>query len=154
VEDRNLVANGLKMNRHKSGIPTAKAMDTPTGQTTVAALKEELAAPRFEMVWTITSPTTSSNMAELVGTTPRRLWVRPLIFRTANVVPRLIEHSAAPAANACRGVAPTSPVSMNETLISAPIPVNATKTERKTFDFMALKLVDSLPSYTSSIKPR
>jgi hypothetical protein len=91
------------MNKHATGIITAKTMETRTGRTTVMALKS--APPRFEMTCTITKPTTSSIIAALVRTTPRREAERPLEPRTVNVVPRLVEHNAAPAAKACSGVA-------------------------------------------------
>ena len=40
-----------------------------------------------------------------------------------NVVPRLVEHRAASAANACNAVPSTSPVNTKEVLIGAAIPV-------------------------------
>jgi hypothetical protein len=58
------------------------------------------------MTCTITKPTTSSIMAALVSTTPRREEERPLALSTVKVVPRLVEQRAAPAAKAWRGVAP------------------------------------------------
>ena len=91
------------MNRHATGMINAKAMETKTGRTTVTMLK--FATPRFEMTCTITKPTTSSIIAALVRTTPRREAERPLEPRTVNVVPKLVEHNAAPAAKACSGVA-------------------------------------------------
>jgi hypothetical protein len=52
------------------------------------------------MIWTITRPTTSSIIAALVRTVPSLVPVRPLALRMVNVVPKLVEHNAAPAANA------------------------------------------------------
>ena len=49
-------------------------------------------------------PITSSIMAALVSTTPKRVVVSPLVLRIVKVVPRLVEHKAAPAENACREV--------------------------------------------------
>ena len=56
--------------------------------------------PRLEMTCTITRPTTSSIIAALVSTTPNLVDDSPLDARTVKVVPKLVEHKAAPAAKA------------------------------------------------------
>ena len=43
-------------------------------------------------------------MAALPSTTPKRVVVSPLVLMIVKVVPRLVEHKAAPAENACREV--------------------------------------------------
>lgn len=50
-------------------------------------------------------PTTSSIIAALVRTTPILVVLKPLVCMTVKVVPKLVEHNAAPAAKACSGVA-------------------------------------------------
>lgn len=89
---------GLTIQTQTRGVIAAKATETRIGRTTVIQLK--LLPPRLEMTWTMTRPTTSSIIAALVRTTPRREVASPLELRTVNVVPRLVEHSAAPAAKA------------------------------------------------------
>lgn len=44
--------------------------------------------------------TTSSNIAAVVRTVPRRVFVSAEVPRMMKVVPRLVEHRAAPAENA------------------------------------------------------
>jgi hypothetical protein len=83
----------------------------------------------LEMTCTITRPTTSSIIAALVRTTPSRDDASPLEARTAKVVPRLVEHSAAPAAKACTGMALRSPWSVYERPMGTAMPVRATPDE-------------------------
>ena len=78
----------------------------------------------------------------------------PLVFSTVNVVPRLVEHSAAPAAKACSGVASTIAINTKESPIGAPIPVSATDIDKNILAFSALKFVDNPPSNTSKMSPR
>ena len=87
----------------------------------------------------------------MVSTLPRRVDTKPLVPRTVNVVPRLVEHSAAPAAKDCIGVAPTIGPRMNERPIGAAMPVMATHVERRRFAFMLLMDVDSPPICRVSI---
>lgn len=75
-------------------------------------------------------PTTSSSIAAEVSTTPSLVVVRPVVPRTVKVVPKLVEHKAAPAANACRGVAPANPWRANDRPIGTQIPVSATAIDR------------------------
>jgi len=79
-----------------------KARDTNTGRMTVGIGIEAADGPIFEMICTMTRPTISSIMAALLSTTPSRLDDKPLERRMANVVPKLVEHNAAPAAKHCR----------------------------------------------------
>ena len=77
---------------------TTKATDTKIGRRTVTTDNDAPGEPRLEITWIMTNPTTSSSIAALVSTTPRRVAVNLLERRTAKVVPRLVEQSAAPAA--------------------------------------------------------
>lgn len=114
-------------------------MDTITGLTTVTAVKSD--DPRFVMTCTMTRPTTSSIIAALVSTVPRRVADRPLVLRMVKVVPKLVEQSAAPAAKACNGVASTRPCSEKDRAIGMPTPVAATALDRTAFALTALKSV-------------
>lgn len=91
-------------------------------------------------------PTTSSIIAAVVSTTPNRVTDSPLVAMTVKVVPRLVEHRAAPAAKACSGVAPTKPTRAYESAIGTVMPVRATPAERDRFAFSALKDVERPPS--------
>src|SRR6187200_1262223 len=93
----------------------------------------------------MTRPITSSIMAALVRTTPSLDEDSPLEARTVNVVPRLVEQSAAPAANACRGVAPVKPWREKERAIGTSMPVIATAEESRRLAFKDLKEVDKPP---------
>jgi hypothetical protein len=93
----------------------------------------------------MTRPTTSSIIAAVVKTVPRRVADKPLVLRTVKVVPRLVEHSAAPAAKACTGVAPTSVRRTKERAMGKAIPVIATATERNKLAFREEKLVSRPP---------
>lgn len=64
--------------------------------------------PRFDITWTMIKPTTSSNKAAVVRTVPSRVVVSPEVPRMVNVVPRLVEHKAAPAEKAWSRLAPES----------------------------------------------
>lgn len=103
------------------------------------------AVPRFEIICTITSPITSSIIAALPKTTPRRVLARPVVERIVKVVPMLVEQSAAPAANACRGVAESRDMRINERPMGTPTPVVATSAEKIKLDFTWAKEVDSPP---------
>ena len=119
-------------------------METNTGRMTVISLNDE-PAPRLDMIWTMINPTTSSIIAALVSTTPKRLSVSPLVARTVNVVPKDVEHSAAPAANACTGESGRRPRRTKEMPIGAAIPVRATAEDKKRFAFKAFKLLEMPP---------
>jgi hypothetical protein len=133
------------MKRQVRGATIANASDTTTGLTTVTALM--LPPPRFEMTCTITRPTTSSIIAALVRTIPSLECERPLEARTVKVVPKLVEHRAAPAAKAWRGVALRSPCRENDRAIGNTIPVRATAEERARFSLRDLKEVDRPPAW-------
>jgi hypothetical protein len=98
----------------------------------------------------MTRPTTSSIIAALVSTTPSLLFVRALVFSTVRVVPKLVEHRAAPAANAWRDVAFARRRRENESPIGKQTPVAATAMERKRFAFSADIDVDRPPKWSSS----
>lgn len=83
---------------HIRGATTANATETKRGGTIVVAVIEVRVWPMLDMTWTSTKPTTSSIIAALVSTTPSLDCVKPLVPRTANVVPKLVEQSEAPAA--------------------------------------------------------
>jgi len=132
------------MKRQIRGIKTANAIDTNTGRITVISVKDE-PAPRVGMIWTMTRPTTSSIIAALDSTTPRRLSVRPLVARTVKVVPSDVEHSAAPAAKACTGDTGRRPRRTKERPMGAAMPVRATAEDKKRFAFKALRLLEMPP---------
>jgi len=69
----------------------------------------------------------------------------PLARRTANVVPRLVEQSAAPAAKHCKLEAPAKLDNMKDKPIGAPIPVAATATESVMLAFSDWNEVESPP---------
>lgn len=69
------------------------------------------------------------------------------------VVPRLVEHRAAPEAKACKGVAPSRDCRRNESPIGIAIPVSATPVERPKFAFNALKDVARPPRLMFSESP-
>ena len=95
---------GRIANRQSSGIPTVKAVLTSIGRATAAVVTEAVFAPMLDMICTSTSPTTSSMTAAPVSMIPSRVFERPLVFKSVNVVPRLVEHSAAPAVKEPRDV--------------------------------------------------
>jgi hypothetical protein len=135
---------GFTRNVQTRGTNTAKAIETPIGRTTVTALKE-LAPPRFEMTCTMIRPITSSIIAALVRMTPRRLSVNPLVDRVVKVVPRDVEQSAAPAANAWRGVALRREIRIKERAIGAETPVAATRLESARLERRVRRFVESPP---------
>jgi hypothetical protein len=83
----------------------------------------------------MTKPTTSSIIAALVNTTPSLEDVSPLEASTVKVVPKLVEHNAAPAAKACTGVAFKRPCRVYESPIGNAMPVRATADERSRLAF-------------------
>lgn len=68
-----------------------------------------------------------------------------------NVVPSEVEQSAAPAANACTGVAFRSFNRTKERAIGVPTPMRATSPERYRFDHNAVNDVDKPPGYVSAM---
>jgi hypothetical protein len=139
-----MLATGFTTNVHARGTNVAKAIETPIGRTTVTASKK-LVLPRFEMTCTMMSPMTSSIIAALVRITPSRLSVNPLVDRIVKVVPREVEHSAAPAANAWSGVALRRERSTKERAIGAETPIAATRLERARLERRTLRFVERPP---------
>jgi hypothetical protein len=85
-------------------------------------------------------------MAALVVTVPRRVEMSCVVDKIVNVVPKLVALRAAPAENACNGVAETNSIKMKDNPIGAAIPVKATVRERKTFALSDAIEVDKPPS--------
>jgi hypothetical protein len=111
---------------------------------TVTASNEE-EEPKLEMTWTIIKPTTSSIIAADVRTTPRRLELKPLVLKRVKVVPKLVEQSAAPAANAWNDEAPIIGERINDRPMGATMPVSATRVDRPMFALRAENDVDKPP---------
>jgi hypothetical protein len=72
--------------------------------------------------------------------------IRFVVERIVKVVPRLVALRAAPAANACKELAPTSSLRMNDSPIGTPMPVTATQRETKRLALTALIDVDRPPA--------
>ena len=72
--------------------------------------------------------------------------MNPLVLRTVNVVPRLVEHNAAPAANAWRFDAPAKALRMKDSAIGTQMPVRATRMDKKRFALREVMDVDSPPT--------
>lgn len=134
------------MNTHNKVARIIKAMDMSNGLTMIAAVTEEPSFPNFEMTCTNISPTTSSIMAALARITPSLDFVKPLVPRTVNIVPRLVELSEAPAAKHCKGVALVSLIRTNDSPIGILIPVVATATASQILALRDFKEVDKPPS--------
>src|SRR5450756_775317 len=66
-------------------------------------------SPRVVTILTITSPTTSSIMAAPTSTTPTRVCCIPAEDKIANVVPKEVEHSEAPAEKPASGLGYAAP---------------------------------------------
>lgn len=69
------------------------------------------------------------------------------------MVPRLVEHNAAPAAKAWRGVAGVRERREKERVIGRAIPVIATEVDRNKFFFKAMKFVSRPPVSWISTQP-
>jgi hypothetical protein len=93
----------------------------------------------------MTRPTTSSIIAALLSTTPRRDVVSPLVPSTVKVVPRLVEHRAAPAAKHWRGVALMRLPRTKDKPTGRPMPVTATADDRSRLALRELRDVDKPP---------
>lgn len=87
-----------------------------------------------------------------MSTTPSLELISPVERSTANVVPRLVEHKAAPAAKDWRGVASLSFWSTNESPTGALMPVRAMHEDRKRLALSALKEVESPPNWISQLQ--
>ncbi|CAL3972239.1 unnamed protein product [Diplocarpon coronariae] len=118
--------------------------------------------PSVVTTLTITSPTTSSIIAAPTSTTPTFVLCNPAEDRIANVVPREVEQSEAPAENAASGlgyVVPERPEKGNARRIKDRArgirrPTVATDIERYTVFRRSARSVLSPPSKTSPISPR
>jgi hypothetical protein len=91
------------------------------------------------------SPTTSSSIAAVVRTVPSLVVVNPLALSTVKVVPKLVEHNAAPVAKAWSGVAMVNNCNVNDRAIGRAIPVIATPIDSRRFVLTAANEVDSPP---------
>lgn len=80
---------------------------------------------------------------------PKRLSANPLVLSMVKVVPKEVEHSAAPAPNAWRGVISSSLIRTKDSAIGPLIPVRATRAERKRLALRELNDVDSPPAGVS-----
>ena len=126
-------------------ITRTSPIETAIGLTTTIALKPLVSILRLLITCTMTRPTTSSSMAALERTVPSRLSINPLVLRTVNVVPKLVEHSAAPAANACNGEASARPRKENDKAIGRTMPVVATEIDSIRFFLSEAKEVERPP---------
>lgn len=140
---------GFTINLPQINRITTSAKDTAIGLITTRTL-EDAEVPRLEITSTRTSPTTSSNMVALVRTVPIFVSLSPVVPRIVNVVPKLVEHRAVPAVNACRGEAITRARRENENAIGSPTPVKAIAVERSRFDFNESYDVESPPMHRQS----
>ena len=70
----------------------------------------------------------------------------PLVLRMVNVVPKLVEQSAAPALKACSGVAEARGSRLKDSAIGMAMPVKATIVARTALAFKAENLVCSPPA--------
>lgn len=140
---------GMTTKRQSNGSTTENAKLTSIGLAMAVVVAETRAFPRSEIICTNTSPNTSSNTAAPVRTMPRRVVIRPLVFRTVNVVPRLVEQSAAPALKDPRGVASARGCKKNENAMGRHVPVKATKVDRSKFALKLEKGVDRPPTTVS-----
>jgi hypothetical protein len=77
---------------------------------------------------------TSSTIAALVSTTPRRVLANPAEERIVKVVPREVADKAAPATKDCRLVAPARGVRVKLRPMGRAMPVKATTRERGRFE--------------------
>lgn len=144
---------GARTKRHASGTTTAKASETRTGRTTVAGAisTSPPPPPRLDMIWTMTRPTTSSIMAAVLRTLPSRVDARPLVLSTVKVVPRLVEHRAAPAAKHCRYDAPAAGTNAKDRAMGAAMPVSATHADSSRLAFMVEREVERPPVFSESV---
>ena len=65
--------------------------------------------------------------------------------RTVKVVPREVEHRAAPAAKACKGAVSSKPCSTNDRPMGQLMPIAATVAESKRLAFRVLRSVERPP---------
>jgi hypothetical protein len=85
-------------------------------------------------------------MAALVKTTPSLVVDRPLVPRMVNVVPRLVEQRAAPAAKACSRDALNMDFKAKDKPMGRRMPVTATPDERPILAFSDLNEVAKPPT--------
>ena len=84
---------GLTKIRHPIGKKVANARETRMGRMIVVAEIEPCPESGLEITWTRTRPTISSSIAADIRMVPRRLVLRPVVFRRLKAVPRLVEQS-------------------------------------------------------------
>ncbi|KAL2042906.1 hypothetical protein N7G274_004666 [Stereocaulon virgatum] len=101
---------------------------------TVTLLNDEAELPTSEIICTMIRPTTSSSIAAVVRTVPSCVVVKPLVLSTVNVVPKLVDDSAAPAAKAYNSVAFARAKMQNEKGIGKQMPAKGTATDMTKFD--------------------
>lgn len=101
------------------------------------------------MIWTMTNSITSSIIAALDRITPSLDCAKPLVLSTVKVVPRLVEHKAAPAAKHCSGVASMMYRRMKESPMGKPMPVTATPGDKERLAFRDGSEVDRPPAFVS-----
>lgn len=141
---------GFTINLPQSNRIMTRPKETAIGLTTARTLEVDSELPKLDITSTRTSPTTSSNMVALVRTVPILVWISPVVPRIVNVVPKLVEHRAAPAVNACRGVAITRARRENENAIGSPTPVKAMAVESSRFAFREAYDVERPPIHRQS----
>jgi hypothetical protein len=111
-------------------IATRAPTDTPIGRIIVPALTVWFSdTPIVDIILTMTRPTTSSSIAAVTKTVPTLVEVNLAADRTANVVPKDVEQSEAPAANAASLliVAENIGMSKNDKAMGSKMPVHATR---------------------------
>lgn len=149
----------------KSHLPTTSAPPTMPAEATSGC--KIVHARRFPCIWfsgaitwettdAIINPTMSSRIAADRRTIPILVFRRSGELlndeRIANVVPREVEHNAAPAVKPCKGVAPNAKTKqMSDRPIGAKIPTRATLIDKTIFAFNRTNLVDNPPARTVSI---
>ena len=85
----------------------------------------------FATTWTTMSPILSSIMAAAVSTVPCSVLLRPQVLRPVKAVPRLVEQSVAPAANAWSGVGDARQMRAKDIVNGVHSPMAATAIESK-----------------------
>jgi hypothetical protein len=153
--EMSLLIKGLRMYLHPISSASTNPTETRIGLAMVIMSMdscETLFSPKSEMTRTIARPITSSNIAALVATIPRRVMIKFVLERMVKVVPRLVALSAAPAAKACSGLAATSFMSIKDSAIGTAIPVNATDTEMVRFGFKEESEAESPPDHQRAIR--
>lgn len=146
----------LLMEKASMGVPNANPKEARTGLTIICQGIEvwtPSVTDNSEMMAAITKPTISSKRAALISTAPVLVC---FVFRSSRVkvVPKEVEHNAAPAANACNTEYPYPKCnSRSEKAIGSDIPDKATITERMMLLNNRVMLVERPASNTSRMRP-